>query len=154
MLKSIKIEQVLLAQEKVCQTIEEFNREQEKEKRIDLLELHETFEDLSAIKANISIDDVCCKKQKAKGIEKGSPPKEKREMVNNTVVHIQNKEAKTYTLNTSTVSQMMTIMLAFLLSNELLNKPGPLVFFTDGARDLRSAIQDIFHFIPFKIVLD
>jgi hypothetical protein len=31
-LKSIKIEQVLLAQEKVCQTIEEFNREQEKRK--------------------------------------------------------------------------------------------------------------------------
>lgn len=153
-LKSIKIEQVLLAQEKVCQTIEELNREQEKEKHIDLSELHETFEDLSAIKANISIDDVCCKKQKAKGRKKGSPPKEKREMVNNTVVHIQNKEAKTYTLNTSTVSQMMTIMLAFLLSNELLNKPGSLVFFTDGARDLRKAIQDIFHFIPFKIVLD
>src|SRR5204863_8298901 len=44
--------------------------------------------------------------------------------------------------------------LAFLLSNELLSKPGSLAFFTDGARDLRKALQDIFHFIPFKIILD
>jgi hypothetical protein len=93
------------------------------------------------------------KKQKAEGRKKGSPAKEKREMVNNTVAHIQNKEAKTYTLNTSTVSQMMTIVLAFLLSNGLLSKSGSLVFFTDGARDLRSAIQGIFHFISFKIIL-
>jgi hypothetical protein len=152
--ESIKLEEVMLTQEKVCQTIEELNRGQEKEKHIDMSKLHETFEDPSAIKANISIDDVCCKKQKAEGRRKGSPPKEKREMVNNTVAHIQNKEAKIYTLNTSTVSQMMTIVLAFLLSNELLSKPGSLVFFTDGARDLRSAIQNVFHFIPFKIILD
>jgi hypothetical protein len=153
-LKSIKIEQVLLAQEKVCQTIEEFNREQEKEKHIDLLELHETFEDLSAIKANISIDDVCCKKQKAKGRKKGSPPKEKREMVNNTVAHIQNGAAKTYTLNTHTITPMMIVVLAFLLHNGLMSMPGSLVFFTDGARNLRSAIQDMFSFLPFKIILD
>jgi hypothetical protein len=75
-------------------------------------------------------------------------------MVNNTVVHIQNEEAKTYMLNTSNIAQMMPIVLAFLLSNELLSKPGSLVFFTDGARDLRSAIQGTFSFIAFKIILD
>jgi len=75
-------------------------------------------------------------------------------MVYNTVAHIQNKESKTYTLNTPTISQMMLIALAFLLANELMNLPGSLVFFTDGARDLRSSIQDIFRFIPFKIILD
>jgi hypothetical protein len=152
--ESIKEEEVMLSREEVCQMIEELNRGQEKEKHIDLSELHETFEDPSTIKANISIDDVCCKKQKAEGREKGSAPKEKREMVNNTVAHIQNKESKMYTLNTFTVSQMMTIVLAFLLSNGLLSKPGSLVFFTDGARDLRGAIQNIFRFIPFKIILD
>jgi len=36
--------------------------------------------------------------------------------VNNTIAHVQNKEAKTYTLNTATVSQMMTVVLAFRLS--------------------------------------
>jgi len=75
-------------------------------------------------------------------------------MVYNTVAHIQNKESKTYTLNTSTIQQMMISMLAFLLSNGLMSKPGSLVFFTDGARDLRLAIQNTFSFIPFKIILD
>jgi hypothetical protein len=152
--ESIKEEGVMLAQEKVYQMIEELNRGQEEEKHIDMEDVHETFEDPSAIKANISVDDVCCKKQKGSGRKKGSLPKEKREMVYNTVAHIQDKESKTYTLNTSTVSQMMTIVLAFLLSNGLLSKPGSLVFFTDGARDIRSAIQNTFRFIPFKIILD
>ena len=151
---SIKKDDILLAHEKVCQMAEELNRGKEEEKYIDISELRETFEDPNAIKANISIDDVCCKKQKAEGRKKGSPSKEKREMVNNTVVHIQNKESKVYTAVSPTVSQMMPIVLAFLLSNNLLSQPGSLVFFTDGARDLRKAIQNTFHFIPFKIILD
>jgi hypothetical protein len=135
--ESLVLTDVALSRKKVCQMVEELNRGQEKEKRIDCCELQETFEDPSAVKANISIDEVCCKKQKASGRKRGSPPKGKREMVYNTVAHIQNNEAKTYTLNTSTVSQMMIIVLAFLLSNGLLSQPGALVFFTDGARDLR-----------------
>ena len=46
------------------------------------------------------------------------------------------------------------VVLAFLLSNRMLCQPGSLVFFTDGARDLRKAIQDAFCFVPFKIILD
>jgi hypothetical protein len=152
--EAVKKEEVMLAREKVCQMIEELNKGQEKEKHLDLSQLHETFEDPHAIKANISIDDVCCKKQKAEGRKKGSAAKETREMVYNTVVHIQNKESQVYTAVSPTVSQMMVIVLAFLLSNGLLSQPGSLVFFTDGARDLRKALQDIFHFIPFKIILD
>jgi len=151
---SITKEDVTLCREVVCQAIEELNRGQEEEKHIDISELHETFEAPSTVKANISIDDVCCKKQKASGRKKGSSPKEKREMVYNTVAHIQDKASKTYTLNTSNMIQMMIIVLAFLLSNGLLSNPGSLVFFTDGARDLRSAIQGIFCFLPFKIILD
>jgi hypothetical protein len=151
---SIKEEQVLLDQEKISRATEDLNRGQEKEKLISISELHETFEDPDTIKANISIDDVCCKKQKAEGRKKGSAPKEKREMVYHTVAHIQNKESKAYTLNAPTLSQMMPIVLAFLLSNELLSKSGSLVFFTDGARDIRKAIQESFHFISFKIILD
>jgi hypothetical protein len=152
--ESVNEKEVMLAREKVCQMVEDLNGGQEKEKHIDLEAVHEMFEDPSVIKANISVDDVCCKKQKAEGRKKGSPSKEKREMVNNTVVHIQNKESKVYTAVSPTVSQMMTIVLAFLLSNGLLSIPGSLVFFTDGARDLRSAIQSVFQFIPFKIILD
>jgi len=75
-------------------------------------------------------------------------------MVYNTVAHIQEKESKTSPLNTPTISQMMIIVLAFLLSNGLLSNPGSLVFFTDGARNLRLAIQNTFSFLPFKIILD
>jgi hypothetical protein len=138
----------------VCKMIEELNTENIKERHITFSELHETFEDPHSVKANISLDDVCCKKQKAEGRKKGSPAKEKREMVYNTVAHIQNGASKTYTLNTSTITQMMIIVLAFLLHNGLMSIPGQLVFFTDGARDLRLAIQNMFSFIPFKIILD
>jgi hypothetical protein len=31
---------------------------------------------------------------------------------------------------------------------------GPLVFFTDGAEDLLGAIQNVFGFLPFKLILD
>jgi hypothetical protein len=143
-----------LPQETVCKMIEEFNTGKEKEQQIDLSSLHETFEDPQRVKANISLDGVCCKKQKAEGRKKGSPPKEKREMVNNTVAHIQNGASKTYTLNTSTLAQMMIIMLAFFFYNDLLSQSGPVVFFTDGARDLRLAIQNTFSFLSFKIILD
>jgi len=152
--KSIECSDVPLDHKVVCHMIEELNRGQAKEKHIEFCQLHETFEDPNAIKANISIDDVCCKKQKASGRKQGSPPKEKREMVYNTVAHIQNKELKAYTLNTSTIQQMMITVLAFLLSNGLMSKPGSLVFFTDGARYLRLAIQNTFSFIPSKIILD
>jgi len=87
-------------------------------------------------------------------VPKGSPPKEKREMVYNTVAHIQDKASKTYTVNTSTIPQMMIIVLAFLLHHGLMSQPGPVIFFTDGARNLRLAIQNIFGFLSFKIVLD
>lgn len=152
--KSIERSDATLDNEMICHMIEELNRGQAKEKHIEFCQLHETFEDPHTVKANISIDDVCCKKQKASGRKKGSPPKEKREMVYNTVAHIQNKESKAYTLNTSTIPQMMIIVLAFLFHNGLMSMSGPLVFFTDGARDLRSAIEDMFGFLPFKIILD
>lgn len=143
-----------LPHEMVCKMIEELNMENAKERQIDFCQLHETFEDPQGVKANISLDAVCCKKQKAEGRKKGSPPKEKREMVYNTVAHIQSGASDAYILNTSNVMQMMIIMLAFLLQNGLMSIPGPLVFFTDGARDLRLAIQNTFCFLPFKIILD
>jgi hypothetical protein len=150
----MEAEEAVLPQETICKMIEELNAGNPKERHIDFCQLHETFEDPTQVKANISLDEVCCKKQKAEGRRKGSPSKEKREMVNNTVAHIQNGAAKTYTLNTHTITQMMIIVLAFVLHNGLMSMPGSLVFFTDGARNLRSAIQDMFSFLPFKIILD
>jgi hypothetical protein len=147
-------EAAVLPQATVCKMIEELNTQNPKERHIYFCQLHETFEDPKFVKANISLDEVCCKKQKVEGRKKGSPAKEKREMVYHTVAHIQDGASKTYILNTSTVAQMMMIVLAFLLSNGLMSIPGQLVFFTDGARNLCLAIQNVFSFLPFKIILD
>jgi hypothetical protein len=147
-------EQAFLAHEQVCAMIEELNTQLPPERHIDLGELHETFEDPKQVRANISLDDVCCKKQKEEGRKKDAPAKEKREMVSNTVAHIQSGNSEAYTLNTANITQMMIIVVAFLLNNGLMNGTGPFVFFTDGAQDLRKAIESFFAFLPFKIILD
>jgi hypothetical protein len=146
-------EQAFLPREHVCAMIEELNAELPPERHIDIKELHETFEDPKQVRANISLDDVCCKKQKEEGRNKGAPPKEKREMVYNTVAHIQNGDFQAYTLNTANITQMMIIVLAFLVATGLMKGTGPFVF-TDGAQDLRKAIVSFFAFFPFKIILD
>jgi len=143
-----------LAQETVCQMIEALNTENAHERHIDVAEVQETFEDPHQVKANISLDEVCCKKQKASARKKGSPPKEKKERITNTLAHIQSGAGDTYTLNTANVTDMMILVLAFLLHNGLMRMAGPVVFFTDGARDLRGAIEHLFGVLPFKIILD
>ncbi len=55
-------EDALLPHAMVCKMIEELNEENIKERHIIFSELHETFEDPHAVRANISLDDVCCKK--------------------------------------------------------------------------------------------
>jgi hypothetical protein len=146
--------EAFLAQETVCQMIEALNTENAPERHIDASEVQETFEDPHQVKATIALDDVCCKKQKAAGRKKGSPPKDKKERITNTLAYIQSGTGETYTLNTATSTHMMILLLAFLVHNGLMRRAGPVVFFTDGARDLRGAIEHLFGVVPFKIILD
>jgi hypothetical protein len=139
----------------ILEMIESLNAGKEKDLSIELAELQETFEDPESIKANISLDDVLSKKQKESGREKASGKKKKKEYVKNTVAHIQSGENETYVLNAASIKQMMIIILAFLLKNGLLSKAGQLIFFIDGAADLRLAIQSLFSgLLSFKIILD
>lgn len=46
----------------------------------------------------------------------------------------------------------MKAMLAFLVSNRLLQNK--LVFFTDGARNIKSSIEEMFRFHPYTAILD
>ena len=118
-------------------------------------ELHDTFEDPKCIKANISLDDVLSKKQKEGNRKKNAPSKEKRAFVKNTVAHLENSENASYLLNAHCVEKILILVFAFLLCNGLLNRAGQLIFFIDGAADLRLAIQSLFlGLLPFKIVLD
>jgi hypothetical protein len=144
-----------IKEELINKAIEDLNLGKEKELQIDRSELHETFEDLGSIQANISLDDVLSKKQKESNRQKNAPSKEKKEFVKNTVAHLQNGENAPYLLNAPCVEKMMILVLAFLLHNGLLKREGQLIFFIDGAADLRLAIQSLFlGLLPFKIILD
>ena len=102
--------EAFLPHETVCKMIEELNTENAHERHIDVSEVQETFEDPDQVKANISLDDVCCKKQKASGRKKGSPPKDKKERISNTLAHIQSGAGETYTVNTATSTHMMILV--------------------------------------------
>jgi len=144
-----------ITEERVKQAIEELNLGKEKELQIDRADLHETFEDPKCIKANISLDDVLAKKQKEADRKKNAPSKEKRAFVKNTVAHLENGEKAFYVLNAPCVEKILILVFAFLLYNGLLNRAGQLIFFIDGAADLRLAIQSLFlGLLPFKIILD
>lgn len=148
-------EQFSIKEELINKAIEDLNAGKEKELQIAISELHEIFEDPRTIKANISLDDVLSKKQKESNRRKNSPNKEKKEFVKNTVAHLQNGENAPYILNASCVEKMMILVLAFLLYNGLLNSAGQLIFFIDGAADLRLSIQTLFSgLLSFKIILD
>jgi hypothetical protein len=76
---SIKEEDILLDREKISQAIEELNKGQEKEKHIIISELHDTFEDPGAIKANVSIDDVWRPRNKKRKAERRAHHQKKKE---------------------------------------------------------------------------
>ena len=144
-----------ITEELINEAIEELNVGKEKELQIDVSELQETFEDPECIKANISLDDVLSKKQKEGNRKKNAPSKEKKVFVKNTVAHLENGETAFYLLNAHCVEKILILVFAFLLHNELLNRQGQLIFFIDGAADLRVAIQSLFlDLLPFKIILD
>lgn len=98
---------------------------------------------------NISVDDVCVKRQSGKRPKEGDPGQPKR--VNNTVIHVQNAEGD-YILNSSSLPGALKLLVGLLLHCGLLGRQ--LVFFTDGARDIQGAIPKWFHFANFKVILD
>ncbi len=99
---------------------------------------------------NISIDDVCAKKQKEKRSD--NPPEDDRKRVHTTVSHIQHQSAS-YTLAGNSVDQIRQFTSAFLQANKLNHHQ--LRFFTDGQRSLKDAIYEHFgHGPPMGLVLD
>jgi hypothetical protein len=144
-----------ITEEIISQAIEEINTDKAEALRIEVSQLQQTFEDPASLKANISLDDVLSKKQKESNRQKNAPGKEKKEYVKNTVVHLQNSANATYLMSATCVEKVLLLVLAFLLENGLLSGTGQLVFFSDGAADLRSGIASLFSgLLPFKIILD
>jgi hypothetical protein len=98
---------------------------------------------------NISIDDVCVKRQSE--MRPRDEAKEQPKRVNNTVIHIQHG-GREHLLNAESVPGAIKMLIGLLLNSRLAAKE--LVFFTDGARDIHAWVVKLFAFANFKIILD
>lgn len=99
----------------------------------------------------VSIDDVCVKRQKASRKETQESSR-KRKYVHNTIAHIRHA-GNSYVINGHGTVHVLRLILAFLLHNNLLRFN--LIFFVDGQRTLYSAILNAFSwFSPVQIILD
>jgi len=97
----------------------------------------------------ISIDDIGVKHQKEQRTDNYTKTKK---YVQNTVVHV-HADGRSYYLTAIGLSQAFSILMAFLLENKLMENRR-LVFFTDGAREIKNHIESVFGFRQFVIVLD
>ena len=96
----------------------------------------------------ISIDDIGVKHQKA---SRSQEETKDSKYIENTVVDIQYGSAS-YALTSVGMRETIKLLLSFLLFNNLLNKE--LIFFTDGAKNIKSHIESIFSFHPYTVILD
>jgi hypothetical protein len=97
---------------------------------------------------NVSIDDVCVKRQtETRPGNKEIQPKR----VDNTIVHVQSGR-KSYILNSASLLGSLKLLIGFLLINKLIKKQ--VVIFADGARTIHAAVMKMLGFANCKIVLD
>ncbi|NEP63454.1 MAG: hypothetical protein F6K31_42245 [Symploca sp. SIO2G7] len=101
---------------------------------------------------NISIDDVGVKRQSEQRPASVPETPTTRKYAYQTVVHIEN-QLGSYRLNALGLTVMLTMLLAFLLHNDLLQ--GPIVVFADGQRSLHGAILTTFAGVSaLQLILD
>ncbi len=100
---------------------------------------------------SVSLDDVGVKRQKAtrKGADESA---QEHKYVHNTIAHIAHA-GKSYVINGHGVANVLRLVLAFLLHNQLLTCN--LLFFVDGQRTLYTAILCAFAWLnAVQIILD
>ena len=102
------------------------------------------IENLNKKTIYISIDGVTVHHQNEKRkTKKGGVSYKSRETVENVIVWV-GYNGGSYRISTNSVFQACKCILAFLQVNDLLNSEHELVFITDGAREIRTKIEDIF----------
>lgn len=141
-----------ISQKIIVQKINDYNKDKPDSLKIPMDEQEHFYEDIDNT-VNISIDDVCVKKQKderPKDKEKGDDSK--THYVRNTIVHIEKSKEK-YWLNASSTVKVLPMIIAFLLYNNSLKNY--LIFFVDGEQSLHKAINKVFSWCKyFGILLD
>ena len=148
---------------KIGQLIESYNQNHDVGINLPVSELIGTLEYVPEDAVIICIDEVGVKHQKEyrknenkeKEQAKKTPEEiklENAENVETAVAYIRCAEG-IYRVAEKTITLALLTSLAFLLSNGLL-ADRRLLFFTDGARNLKCAIESIFSFRPITINLD
>ena len=148
---------------KIGQLIETYNSNHDVEISMTVPEIIGTLEYVPDDAVVICIDEIGVKHQKEyrkeenrkKAQAKMSPEEiklENAENVETAVAYIRCAEG-IYRIAEKTITLALLTTLAFLLSNGLL-ADRRLLFFTDGARNLKCAIESIYSFRPFTINLD
>lgn len=97
----------------------------------------------------ISVDDIGVKHQKE---HRTSENEKQGAFVWNTVATIESSES-TYTLTNIGMRRTFCNTLAYLLEDHLLEGKH-LIFLTDGAKDIRKNIEEVFGFRQYSIILD
>lgn len=97
----------------------------------------------------ISIDDIGVKHQKE---YRKRGEKKVAKYVENTLIHIQSDKGK-YTITTIGMRKAFTMLVAFLLSNGLMENTR-LIFLSDGATCIKDYIEEFFGFREYTLILD
>ena len=101
---------------------------------------------------NISLDDVGVKRQQAHRLVPQLESKTSRKYAYQTVTHVENQTGY-YRFNAVGVSLTLSILVAFLLHNDLLQ--GNLLVFADGQKTLHDGVLTAFAwFMPLQLILD
>jgi len=101
--------------------------------------------------ASVTLDDVYVKRQKATRKASEEPAAAPRR-ISNTIAHVAHA-GQSYVLNGQGVANVLRLVLAFLLNNQLLTCN--LLFFVDGQRTLYATILSAFAWLAsFQIILD
>ena len=121
--------------------------ERDQIKRKDLVEATELSPESTVY---ISVDDVGVQRQKDKRTDNYVKDKKR---VENTVIHVE-ADGRKHVITAIGMHNAFTLLMAFLISNELLGSHR-IVFFSDGAQNIRSCIEAFFSFrMPVVHMLD
>ena len=140
-----------LWENEVAKKAEEINahREGEEQEQIKDLENLPHMESPQEKCCYISIDDIGVKHQKETRKNGGSKSVKN---VENTVIHIQNGD-ESYYLTAFGMDKAFRMLVAFLVANKLIIDYS-LVFFADGARNIKNNIEKYFSSRQYTLILD
>jgi hypothetical protein len=135
-------------EEEVSKKAEEINAQREPREQIQDGGKPQRMESPQDKCCYISIDDIGVKHQKDTRKDGGS---KSAKNVETTVIHIQSG-AGSYYMAASGMDSAFRMLVAFMLSNNLTQDY--LVFFADGARNIKSYIEKYFSCRPYILILD